>query len=307
MPTSRQSWQGGPFERFLHKIRIFGLEYFDRFYGSYEAEVTDNEDPDDQGRIKVKVPAFQIGGEGEIPNWAYPKGGEFPKGDDQGSYNVPPEGSYVWVEFENGDPSLPIYEMGWHAQGERPSEFESTDDRGWKTPSGHIVRFRDKDGDEAILIEHKSGGKLEYKSDDIIEMKTKDGDKVEMDPSGSVTVEHRGGSKTEIEQNKVTTETSTGTKLELKSAAAELSANASIKLKAPTVTIDGSAAINLGQGAASQILKGTEFTSWLSSFFTWVSTHTHITGAPGSPTSPSPAPPPAPPIASFLSTKSKTV
>lgn len=74
------------------------------FLGKYRAFVVDNNDPENQGRIKVQVP--YISGESVI-GWclpcvpvAYPKGGDF---------NIPKLGTFVWVEFEHGDVRYPIY------------------------------------------------------------------------------------------------------------------------------------------------------------------------------------------------------
>lgn len=52
--------------------KVFGLEAQGLYYGIYGGFVSDNEDPEFLGRLKVKVP--QIYGE-EVPDyWAWPKG-----------------------------------------------------------------------------------------------------------------------------------------------------------------------------------------------------------------------------------------
>jgi len=75
-----------------------------KFYGKYRGTVTINVDPEQRGRIMAMVPDVL----GLIPSsWAMPC---FPiAGKQQGTYFIPQIGAGVWVEFENGDPSYPIW------------------------------------------------------------------------------------------------------------------------------------------------------------------------------------------------------
>ena len=71
-----------------------------RFYGVYRGKVTDNRDPNKHRRLKITVP--QIMG-AESSNWAWPI-------DQPGvSLPLPVVGQGVWVMFEGGDPSFPIW------------------------------------------------------------------------------------------------------------------------------------------------------------------------------------------------------
>jgi Type VI secretion system/phage-baseplate injector OB domain len=79
-----------------------------RHYGKYRGLVIDNIDPEQIGRILVQVPDVL----GEIPaSWAMPC---VPAaGIQAGCFIVPPIGSQVWVEFEQGDPDYPIWTGGF--------------------------------------------------------------------------------------------------------------------------------------------------------------------------------------------------
>jgi uncharacterized protein involved in type VI secretion and phage assembly len=79
-----------------------------RFYGKYRGVVTDNSDPMQIGRVMAQVPDVLS----ESPSsWALPC---VPAaGLQSGLYIVPPIGSQVWIEFERGDPSLPIWTGGF--------------------------------------------------------------------------------------------------------------------------------------------------------------------------------------------------
>jgi hypothetical protein len=91
-----------------------------QFYGKYRGTVLDNVDPDQRGRLLVNVPDVL----GAIPSsWAepcVPLAG--PTGPPMGVYFVPPIGAGVWVEFEHGDPTLPIWAgCRWGSQSDVPS------------------------------------------------------------------------------------------------------------------------------------------------------------------------------------------
>ncbi|HKD84309.1 MAG TPA: phage baseplate assembly protein V [Terriglobales bacterium] len=79
-----------------------------RYYGKYRGLVIENIDPEQIGRILVQVPDVL----GEIPSsWAMPC---VPAaGIQSGCFIVPPIGSQVWVEFEQGNPDYPIWTGGF--------------------------------------------------------------------------------------------------------------------------------------------------------------------------------------------------
>lgn len=89
----------------------------DRFYGKYRGSVLNNVDPMGRGRVQVQVPDVKQ----MLPTtWAEPC---LPAaGTQQGLFVVPSIGSGVWVEFEHGDPSYPIWTGGWWStKAELPS------------------------------------------------------------------------------------------------------------------------------------------------------------------------------------------
>lgn len=74
------------------------------YYGKYRGTVLNNLDPEQKGRLQLAVPDVL----GLTPTtWAMPC---LPvAGLQSGVYSVPPVGSGVWVEFEQGDPDFPIW------------------------------------------------------------------------------------------------------------------------------------------------------------------------------------------------------
>lgn len=73
------------------------------FYGKYRGEVIENVDPEFRGRViplVEEVAPFPLG-------WAMPC---VPyAGEGVGFYAIPPIGAKIWVEFEGGNPSKPIW------------------------------------------------------------------------------------------------------------------------------------------------------------------------------------------------------
>jgi uncharacterized protein involved in type VI secretion and phage assembly len=87
-----------------------------RYYGKYRATVVENIDPQQIGRVLVQASDVL----GLIPSsWAMPC---VPAaGIQAGCFVVPPIGSQVWIEFEQGDPDYPIWTGGfWGLVAEVP-------------------------------------------------------------------------------------------------------------------------------------------------------------------------------------------
>jgi hypothetical protein len=88
------------------------------FYGKYRGKVTNNLDPQQQGRVEINVPAVL-----NIPSWAMPC---VPyAGLNVGFFALPPIGANVWVEFEGGNPDYPIWSGCFWGPKELPSEASS--------------------------------------------------------------------------------------------------------------------------------------------------------------------------------------
>jgi len=79
-----------------------------RYYGKYRGTVIENLDPEQRGRILAQVPDV-LGL--TTSSWALPC---VPAaGAQSGVFMVPPLGSGVWIEFEQGNPDYPIWVGGF--------------------------------------------------------------------------------------------------------------------------------------------------------------------------------------------------
>jgi hypothetical protein len=87
-----------------------------QFFGKYRATVVNNVDPEMRARLLCTVPDVT----GLVPSsWCEacaPLAGPVP----MGAYLVPPIGTGVWVEFEQGDPNKPIWTGCRFAIGDPP-------------------------------------------------------------------------------------------------------------------------------------------------------------------------------------------
>ena len=89
--------------------------HVDRFYGKYRGLVADNNDPMSLGRIQARVP--EVLGETQS-GWALPCAPY--AGTGAGLFTIPPVGAGVWIEFEAGDVSRPVWVGAWWSTGEVP-------------------------------------------------------------------------------------------------------------------------------------------------------------------------------------------
>lgn len=86
-----------------------------RYYGKYRGVVTENRDPLNLGRVRAKVPAVL----GDVESvWCMPCVPVVHA--DSRRLAIPQSGDNVWIEFEAGDPSYPIWVGTWWSEGNAP-------------------------------------------------------------------------------------------------------------------------------------------------------------------------------------------
>jgi uncharacterized protein involved in type VI secretion and phage assembly len=131
-----------------------------RHYGKFRGVVTDNADPDNLGRLKARVE--RLLGQEET-GWALPA---FPYGgaSEQGLFLVPDIGAGVWIEFEAGDVSYPIWSGTWFSSGTIP-ESAQPGQKVLKTKSGHKLILDDDAG--TLEITDSNGNSITMDSSTI--------------------------------------------------------------------------------------------------------------------------------------------
>lgn len=129
----------------------------DRFYGKYRGTVTNVNDPQHAGRVKMKVP--DVLGKVET-GWALPCTPY--AGPATGLYLIPPVDAAVWAEFEAGDVSRPIWSGGWWGPDEAPGAPSSSTPlpgrREVRSETGLTVSLDDEAGE--LLVSDGNGKNL---------------------------------------------------------------------------------------------------------------------------------------------------
>jgi uncharacterized protein involved in type VI secretion and phage assembly len=126
----------------------------DRIYGVVIGVVTNNQDPDGMGRVKVKFPWLSDVDESDWARVAAPMAGK-----QRGAYFLPEVDDEVLVAFEHGDARFP-YVVGalWNGKDAPPATNGDGKNnvRIIQSRSGHVVKLNDEDGKETIEIIDKS-------------------------------------------------------------------------------------------------------------------------------------------------------
>ena len=130
------------------------------YFGKYRGIVTDVSDPNNQCRIRAKVPAV-LGD--QACGWALPAA-PF-AGDGHGFVMLPKMGSGVWIEFEAGRLDNPIWSGGWWASGQRPDP-QGEQVRVIVSEHGHSVILDDQ-ADEVKLV-HGDGPTIKMTASEIV-------------------------------------------------------------------------------------------------------------------------------------------
>jgi uncharacterized protein involved in type VI secretion and phage assembly len=174
---------------------VFGKKNDKLVYGKYRAIVKNIEDPEKLGRIQLNCP--EIYGE-DLSPWAWPC---LPYAgiSNVGIFFLPELNSGVWLEFEQGHITNPIWSGCWYTKfkGENELPQESQDNYGThkiiRTKSGHSIEFYDKENEEKIVITDSKGsvitledGKVSVVSSGDIELESKDGASIKL--SDKVTI-----------------------------------------------------------------------------------------------------------------------
>lgn len=188
--------------------RRLPLGYGGCFYGTYTALVIDIVDPDNQGRVKIKLPWSPDSNGAGYEVWA--RLATLMAGDNRGSWFIPDVDDEVLVVFEAGDPRRPYVIGGlWNGQDAPPESMDSGGENNVKTVrsrNGVKISLDDSDGQESLLLETPGGQKVTLKDGPGgIELVDSNGNSIKLEPDG-VTV----ASSAKVTVNASTVEVSAG-------------------------------------------------------------------------------------------------
>ena len=159
-----------------------------QFSGVCSAVVVDNVDPDNSGRVQVRLPPSVMPGQENLEAWA--RIATLMAGNHRGTWFVPDVNDEVLVAFEGGDVRRP-YVIGalWSGTNPPPETMDADNTRKVvRSRGGVTVVLDDRGGEERFVVETPGGQKVVLKDGPgSIEITDSNGNSVKLEPSG-VTV-----------------------------------------------------------------------------------------------------------------------
>jgi len=158
------------------------------------ALVTDIKDPDNQGRVKIKLPAMPDSDNGSYEAWA--RVATLMAGNNRGSWFIPDVNDEVLAAFLFGDPAQP-YVIGalWNGKDSPPETMDGAGNNYKKvlcSRNGVKVTLDDQDGQEKFIVETPGGQKITLQ-----------------DGPGSIEIADSNGNSLKFESNGLTLDAST--------------------------------------------------------------------------------------------------
>ena len=224
------------------------------FPAAMVALVTDNNDPDNMGRVKLKFPWFADDAESNWSRIAMPGAGK-----DRGFFVLPEIGDEVLVAFLSGDMNYPVV-LGGLYNSKAPPPLTSYNavaegkvvNRMFKTTSGHIIQLEEKSSAKSITIQ--DGAKqVSVKMDATNkQMTSKSEGKYIVESQGDITVESKTAKVTVKATGDVVIESNGNVNIKA-SANVSIEGNAQVTVKGNgPVTVQSSAVLTL-KGSIVQI------------------------------------------------------
>ena len=179
-----------------------------RYYGKYAAFVVDNADPENRGRLRLRIPS--VLGTDVVSGWALPC---VPYGGapNQGFFFIPEVDANIWVEFEGGNLDYPIWvgsfwsKPGGTTEVPTPADSQSPPTRKIiRTLKGNSIEMEDKDSEEVFIIKYSDGSKENVVTMDKDGIKIVDANqnKITLDMNGTV-IEDKNSNKIEMSASSI--------------------------------------------------------------------------------------------------------
>lgn len=152
-----------------------------RWYGVYPALVTDNKDPEAQGRLRILFEGQEY--------WA--RLATLMAGNNRGSWFIPDVNDEVLIAFEGGDPRRPfVIGALWNGSDRPPESMDgpgSNNRKVLRSRNGVKITLDDQDGQEQFIMETPGEQKITLK-----------------DGPGSIVIEDSNGSSIKLESTGLT-------------------------------------------------------------------------------------------------------
>jgi len=190
--------------------------------GVYPAVVIDNADPENLGRVKVRLPQMEASGQRGSEKWA--RTATLMAGRNRGSWFIPDAGDEVLVAFEAGD-ARHSYVLGslWNSTNSPPMTMDKNNNKKCLcSRNGVKITIDDQSGHESFIVETPGGQRVTLK-----------------DGPGSIVITDSNGNSVKLETNGIT-----------------LNASSKITIAASQVEINsGAVVINAGVSKFSGVVQ----------------------------------------------------
>jgi uncharacterized protein involved in type VI secretion and phage assembly len=199
--------------------------------------VTDNKDPENMSRVKVKLPVHDDATATDWIRIATLMGGK-----DRGTLFIPEVNDEVLVAFHMGDIREPfVIGMLWNKKMPPPAGKDDKNNiRKIVSRQGHEITFDDKEQDGKLTLKTKDGHLLEF-----------------LDKNDTVTLKEKSG------QNMLTIKGSPSNEIEIKSGTSKITLNnkgdvtiesaKSLKVKSTQLNLEASATMSIKAGASLDV------------------------------------------------------
>ena len=210
-----------------------------RIYGVLIGVVTNNQDPEKLGRVKVKIPVRECQSE---TYWA--RVATLMAGNSRGSFFLPEVNDEVLVAFCEGDIRQP-YVIGtlWNAQDKPPEENADGKNniRKIKSRSGHEIILNDEKSKEKVTVKSSKGHTilLDDEAGGKINIKDKSGKNSVTIDCASNTITLSSDAKIEIKAKSCKVE------IDGMSSSVNVESSGQLKLKGASVNIESSGMMNI--------------------------------------------------------------
>jgi len=158
-----------------------------RWYGAFPALVTDVNDPEGLGRVKISLPWSPDTAGSSYETWA--RLATFMAGNNRGSWFIPDVDDEVLIVFEGGDPRRP-YVIGslWNGKDSPPESMDGAGknfNKVLRSRNGVKLTMDDNDGREQFILETPGGQKLTLKDGPgAVEIVDSNGNSIKLETSG---------------------------------------------------------------------------------------------------------------------------
>lgn len=158
-----------------------------RWYGVFPALVSDINDPDGQGRVKITLPWSPDTGGGRYEAWA--RLATLMGGNNRGSWFVPDVNDEVLVAFEGGDSRRPYVVGGlWNGQDAPPETMDgagSNNKKVLRSRNGVKITLDDQNGQEQMILQTPGGQKITLRDGPgAVQLEDSNGNSVKLEAAG---------------------------------------------------------------------------------------------------------------------------